>query len=70
MVEISEAASFKLKNQKPSVSSSHCLSSTGDEITGKELTTKLNEMLVSLQAVLSMFSTLTNTCCEFIDVLE
>ena len=68
-MEISEAASFKLKNEKPSVSSSHCLSSTVNVIEGKELTTKLNEILVSLQAVLSMFSTLTNTCCEFIDVL-
>ena len=40
-MEISEAASFKLKLEKPSVSSSHCLSSTGAEMTGKadQLTT-------------------------------
>jgi len=34
LVEISEAASFKLKNEKPSVSSSHCLSSTVNVIEG------------------------------------
>ncbi|CAI8201631.1 MAG: Uncharacterised protein [Cryomorphaceae bacterium] len=44
LVEISEAASVKLKSENPSVSSSHCFSSTEKRIFGKGSTFNSKEV--------------------------
>ena len=61
-MEISEAASFKLKLEKPSVSSSHCLSSTTAVVVGNGFMIKSNEILSVKQPVL-LFVTLTKIDC-------
>ena len=69
MVEISVAASLRLKTENPSVSLSHCFNSTVAVIVGNALTIRLKEIEVSLQATLSTFSTRTKMGCVFAEML-
>ena len=66
---MSEAASFKLKSENPSISSSHCLSSTEKRMLGNGSTFNSKEVNVlpiasseaTKQSGLFLFSIRTNT---------